>query len=296
MSQRPVLCCPTPAINTLLPNTRPGESNKVPTTPGYACENPLYIINCGDAVTPPAPTPITATGADCAGAPVTVSGNPGELMTIVQAAGTVFKVQTCDPSADRELVKRCDPVTGAEVLFQWDVTVSPPVLLSATDLTTGAPWAGDPKTLTTCGGSGLESDPEVFCDGTNTFYRWFVKKDGVPTGVTFDTTLTGIDYVPLGPVTPGVCVTAIAPPEISDAFGDDLSTLLPSDNFIFDASTACSSPPCVYQIVTDAGTFRVRAGSAITTKTFSSKVTVQSVSVLSGGCSLADLHIIGNSN
>jgi hypothetical protein len=124
-----------------------------------------------------------------------------------------------------------------------------------------------------------------------------------PTGTVFYTNNAGqlVDVPPDAVVTLGVCpvireVVVIPPPEISDAFGNDLSTLLPSDNFIFDASTACSSPPCVYQIVTDAGTFRVRAGSAITTKTFSSKVTVQSVSVLSGSCSLADLHIIGNSN
>jgi hypothetical protein len=210
----------------------------------------------------------------------------------------VYKVQLCDPSQDRELVKRCDPDTGAEILFQWDVTTTPPTLLSATDLTTGAAWAGDAATLVSCGGPALESDDRDVCVDGVSLSQWVVKKDGEPTGVVYYTDAAGqLVAVPATAViTVGACAAAALEPEISDGFGDDLGTLLPSDNFIFDATAACSTPPCVFEIVTDAGTFRIRAGSAITTKTFSSKVTVQSVSVLSGTCSIADLHIIGNSN
>jgi hypothetical protein len=44
------------------------------------------------------------------------------------------------------------------------------------------------------------------CDGgTTPFIRWVVKKNGAPTGVSFDTNLSGAPYTPVGPATFGAC-------------------------------------------------------------------------------------------
>jgi hypothetical protein len=208
-----------------------------------------------------------------------------------------------DDAADFELACGIDPNTGHTIQTAYKIVAGQFVVINRWDVNTGAAWTGDAATLASCAGVTQESDPREVCVNGAALTQWVVMEAGMPTGTVFYTNNAGqlVEVAPGAEVTLGACpvikeVVIIPPPEISDAFGNDLSTLLPSHNFIFDASTACSSPPCVYQIVTDAGTFRVRAGSAITTKTFSSKVTVQSVSVLSGSCSLADLHIIGNSN
>lgn len=192
------------------------------------------------------------------------------------------------PPTDRELIKRCDPDTGAEILFMWDVTVVPPALLSATDLTTGAPYAGDGTELVSCGGAGYESDPQIFCDGTNNFLRWFVKKDGKPTGVTYDTDLSGVDYVPVGPVAPGECKDSVTcTPTISSAFGDDLSALLPGN------SIAIQKPGCcAIKVTTSAGDFLVRKGMvAYSTTDFNCPVTVTGVEVVDGTCEIAEVIV-----
>lgn len=142
------------------------------------------------------PVPITLEGQDCAGDAVEVTGLPGQLTHVVQAPGTVFDIRFCDDAASRdwELIKRCTPDTGAEILFQWDVKTNPPTLLSATNLQTGEPYTGDGTELVTCIGPQLESDPVDMCDNGVTFIRWVVKKDGVPTGVKYDTDLAGAVY------------------------------------------------------------------------------------------------------
>ena len=54
----------------------------------------------------------------------------------------------------------------------------------------GSPYTGNPATdLVTCPDNDTESDAQEMCDGTTTFIRWFVKQNGEPTGVVFDTTL-----------------------------------------------------------------------------------------------------------
>lgn len=206
MSQRPVLCCPTPAINTLLPNTRPGESNKIPTTPGYACENPLYIIDCGDAV---APTPITLDGQDCAGAANPATGNPGELVQIVQAPGQVLSVRFCsDDNSDFELSCGVDPANGHQVQTAYRIVNGTFELIKRWDTVTGAEWTGDATTLEGCGGKALESEAIEMCDNGITFLRWHVIEDGIPTGQSIDTDLAGATYTPTGTPTPGKCQAA----------------------------------------------------------------------------------------
>lgn len=244
----------------------------------------------------PGVEPLILTGEDCDGAPVSVSGFIGTHQTVVQAAGTVFKVQLCPGAgADAELVKRCDPDTGEEILFQWDVNTNPPTLLSATNLATGAPFTGDANTLVSCGGAGFESDAELFCDGGVEFLRWFVKKDGKPTGTTFDTDMAGADYVVTDPaaVVKGSCVSAaVCEPTISSAPADTLAGLLPGNSISIQKPDCCA-----LQVTTDAGTFIVsKAVTGYSTGDFACPVTVTAVAVLSGTCDLADVIVTTQKN
>lgn len=239
----------------------------------------------------PGVTPLTLDGEDCDGAPVAVSGFVGTHQTVVQALGTVFKVQLCPGAgADNELVKRCDPVTGEEILFQWDVNTNPPTLLSATNLATGAAFTGDPNTLESCGGSGLESDGELFCDSGVEFLRWFVKKNGEPTGVTFDTDLLGATYVvtDAAAVTKGSCIAATAcNPTISSAPASTLAGLLPGNSISIQKAACCS-----LRVTTSAGDFIVsKEVTGYSTGDFKCAVTVTAVEVLSGTCDLADVIV-----
>lgn len=270
------------------------------------CTVPVTELLCGggggggstpseDVCPCPGVTPLTLTGEDCDGAAVSVAGFIGTHQTVVQAAGTVFTVKMCPTGGDRELVKRCDPVTGAEILFQWDVSVSPPVLLSAVDLTTGAVFTGDPNTLVSCGGSGLESDPKLMCDSGTEFLRWYVKKDGEPTGVTFDTDLAGATYSVTDPaaVSFGSCVAAsVCAPTISSAPADTLTGLLPGTSISIQKNNCCA-----IKVSTSVGDFIVSKDvTGYSTGDFGCDVTVSGVTLLSGTCELADIVVTTQKN
>lgn len=167
-----------------------------------------------EVVLAPRCTPISLEGTGCDGEALAAEGLRGEITQIVQAPDQVLNVRFCDDAASRdwELIKRCTPDTGAEILFQWDVKTNPPTLLSATNLQTGEPYTGDGTELVTCIGPQLESDPVDMCDNGVTFIRWVVKKDGVPTGVKYDTDLAGAAYTVTdeGSVTAGKCEPSCA--------------------------------------------------------------------------------------
>jgi hypothetical protein len=263
--------------------------------------DPIDPSECPPAAPPVPPSedcpclgtePLTLSGEDCDGAPVPVDGMVGTLMQVVQAPGTVFKVQTCDPAADRELVKRCDPDSGDEILFQWDVSVVPPELLSATNLNTGAPFTGDAKELVSCGG-GADVEQEVFCDNGTPFIRWFVMdSQGKPTGTYFDTDYKGVAYTPVEsplPIVRGDCVAATIE-TISSATGDDLSALLPGKSFSF-TKPEC----CVVEVDTSIGSFILGKGVQVySTRLYESPFTVNSVTVISGACTPASVNVIQN--
>jgi hypothetical protein len=58
-----------------------------------------------------------------------------------------------------------------------------------------------------CADVSLASEPEPMCASGVTFWRWYVTKDGKPTGATFDTDLSGASFVPVGTAQPGICST-----------------------------------------------------------------------------------------
>lgn len=74
------------------------------------------------------------------------------------------------------------------------------------DLVTGSIWTGNPsKNLGIMPDTDSESDYIEMCDNGITFLRWIVKENSEPTGVIFDTSLTGVVYVPTGTPTLGAC-------------------------------------------------------------------------------------------
>ena len=81
-------------------------------------------------------------------------------------------------------------------------------------------------------------------------------------------------------------------PTISDAFADDLSTLLPGTSFVI------TKPDCCKVLVaTSAGSFTLREKETqYSTTDFKCPITITGITIVSGTCSLADIHIISNFN
>lgn len=285
MVQKAVLCCPEPAVkNHLHPHEIPNGSTGVPTTPGYACSNPLYVTYCGSSD----PTPITLEGQDCDGAPVAVTGNSGELTAVVQAPGTVFKVQLCDSAKDYEKVILCDVTTGHKIAVITDFTDPTSPAVTYWDINASAAWTGSIDDLEACPDTDLESDPIEMCDGTSTFLRWIVKSNGEPTGEKFDTNLTGAPYTVVDEAlaTLGKC-EAECVPTISSTFGDNLSVLLPGTTISVQKPTCCA-----LKVMTSAGSFLIAAGvAAYSTSTFKCAVSVEAIEIVKGTCNIADVII-----
>lgn len=158
------------------------------------------------------PEPITLEGEDCDGAAVSVTGEPGQLSHVIQAPGTVFKVQLCDNSKDIEKVVLCDVTNEHKVAVISDFKDPTAPVVSYWDLNTGAAWTGDVADLVACSDVDLESDDVEMCDAGTTFLRWIVKRNGVPTGDKFDTDLSGQAYTVTSEagVTSGKCEASCA--------------------------------------------------------------------------------------
>jgi hypothetical protein len=245
-----------------------------------------------EIVTPPVepPEPITLEGGDCAGDPVEVTGNPGELMHVIQAPGTVFYTKPCPSDADFELACGKDPATGHQVQTAYKIVNGEFVLIKRWDTTTGAEWTGDPTTLEDCGGTKLESDGRDVCVNGENLTQWIVKKDGIPTGTVYYTSVTGqlVDVAPDAEVTIGVCqIATVCEPTISSAPGDTLTGLLPGHSVAIQKASCCA-----IKVTTSAGSFIVRKGmTAYSTADFACPVTVAAVEILEGKCTAADVIV-----
>lgn len=168
---------------------------------------------CPVVPTTPPPTPpaeLTFNGQDCEGSVVPVTGTEGQIMQAVQPAGTVYKVQLCEGNEDFELSCGVDPLTGHQVQTAYKIVAGNFEVINRWDTVTGLAWTGDPTTLESCGGTKLESDDILMCDSGTPFIRWIAKKEGEPTGVTFDTDLNSQPYTVTDPanVTYGGCKTS----------------------------------------------------------------------------------------
>jgi hypothetical protein len=249
---------------------------------------PLKVEVVTQPVEPP--SPITLEGQDCAGDAKPATGLPGQIMQITQAPGQTLTVRICETDRDFELSCGKDPATGHQIQTAYTATASGPVILWRVDTVTGLPWTGDPTTLEDCGGTKLESDPIEMCDGGVEFIRWVVKKDGKPTGVTYDTDLSMQPYTVTDEanVTKGKCVPdVICEPTISSAPGNALGTLLPGTSVSVQKSNCCA-----LKVTTSAGSFIVSKDvTGYSTGDFKCPVTVTAVEVLSGTCDLADVIV-----
>lgn len=192
---------------------------------------------------------------------------------------------------DMELVTVCDP-DGNSVLIQYDTTVIPIAVKSATVLTTGAPYTGAMSALVPCGGKTVEADPITMCDAGTVFLRYVVMEDGAPTGVTFDKTLSGVDYTVTDEagLTVGNCPAATATPMLSST--DAASFVGPVDVTSF----AVSKPACcVVTITTSIGTIEVQDKvQDYATQVYKEPFTVSAVAASGVGCGAADVKLTFN--
>lgn len=129
------------------------------------------------------------------------------------------------------------------------------------------------------------------CHAGVTFIRHFVKSEGEPTGVKFDTTLAGVPYVVTDEslVQTGECEAA-AVQRTASATAADLSTLEPGTSF------AVYKPDCcVVQLVTSVGTIVIpKTATAYSTQVFKEPFTVDAVNMLSGTCDPESITLISN--
>jgi hypothetical protein len=248
---------------------------------------PIKVEIVSQPVEPPAPVELE--GEDCEGNPVPVTGEPGQLTAVVQAAGTVFKVQLCDSAKDKDKVVLCDKTTGDKVAVITKYEEPDPVT-TFWNISKGEEWTGDPSDLVTCPDVDFETDGTDMCDAGTPFIRWYLKKDGKPTGDYFDTDLGGQPYVVTNEagVKRGECVPdVVCEPTISSAPGDTLAGLLPGTSISVQKSNCCS-----LKVNTSAGSFIVSKDvTGYSTGDFKCPVTVTGVEILSGTCDRADVIV-----
>lgn len=238
------------------------------------------------------PTPFIVTGADCNGVPVTAEAT--STVQTVPHPDFVQKVQLCKPNVDPEVVCLSNDggltiVTGWEV---FDVSVNPPTstLYIGGVAVTGYEVVPCDKPMQ------YDYEKEVVCVDGKTWTKWYVwdkTGDGLPNLVTVlwidetDTVMAAPDPLLINNVNCKVCL-----PTISDAFADDLSTLLPGTSF-----TITKPDCCRIQVVTSVGTITLREKETYySTTDFKCPITITGITIVSGTCSLADIHIISNFN
>jgi hypothetical protein len=113
---------------------------------------------------------------------------------------------------DYEKAVLCSP-SGASVLVISAINPTTGVPTPAAYNLDGSAYAGAISALVACDTPDIESDPVAMCDnGTTSFLRWFVKRDGVIIG-SADTTLAGALYTVAGPGLPsiGTCGVLVKP-------------------------------------------------------------------------------------
>jgi len=137
-------------------------------------------------------------------------------------------------------------------------------------------------------------EKESICVDGNTYTKVFVfdkTGDGSPNLVSIfwldetDAVVAAPDPTLINNANCKVCL-----PTISDAFADDLSTLLPGTSFVI------TKPDCCKVLVaTSAGSFTLREKETYyATTDFKCAVTIDSIVVVSGTCTPDSIHIISN--
>ena len=139
-------------------------------------------------------------------------------------------------------------------------------------------------------------EKEVVCVNGLNYTKWYVWDkfgDTLPNLVTIlwldenDAVVAAPDPILINNANCKVCL-----PTISDAFANDLSTLLPG------TSITITKPDCCrIQVITSAGTITLREKETYySTTDFKCPITITGITIVSGTCSLSDIHIISNFN
>jgi hypothetical protein len=180
------------------------------------------------------------------------STSPSQSVTIVSSCAAPVFVQLCDPSGKDE-----------ELIFTSAVSIC------VDNAGVKTPWLTRER---------IVWDSITYSEITRvTEYS--------ADGITWSTT------APTGTISLGSCeVASVFSPLISEAYGNDLSTLLVGHNFSI-TKPAC----CKVKVTTSIGSFTLVSGiQHYSTSDFESTVSIISVEIVEGTCSLSDVHLISN--
>jgi hypothetical protein len=147
-------------------------------------------------------------------------------------------------------------------------------------------------TIVSCETSGKDREILSVCVDGKTWTKIIVFEDGLP--ITFlwlddtDTVVPTPDPLLINNSNCNTVETCL--PSISEAYGNDLSTLLPSHNFSIQKPDCC-----VVKVTTNVGVFSVQKGVGFyNTSDFKCPISITGVEILSGSCTLDKVYIIGN--
>lgn len=215
---------------------------------------------------------------------------PPALITDVVEPGPCRVGDEKEVPRDVEFVVVCDPDDN-QVLVQFNAKKVPPQVMSATVLTTGAPYTGPMDVLAVCGGKGTEADPRTMCDQGTTFIRFFVMEDGEPTGVVFDRTLNGTPYTVTDEA--GLKVGNCAP-VVTQSMSSTSAQAFTGP--VECTSFAVSKPDCCeLTIMTSVGEIVLPAGvTSYATQVYKDPFTVTVVTATGVGCDPAEVSLTFN--
>jgi hypothetical protein len=168
------------------------------------------VVTVAEPSTPPAP--VTLNGLDAAGNLFPVTAASAQIAFAVQPPGTVYKVQLTEAQKDLEKVVLQDKTNDHLVSVITDFANPALPVVTYWDINLGALWTGPVTNLVAVSGGDTESDPVEMCDSGVSFLRWVVKKNGVLTNMTYDTTLGMQPYTVTNPanVSLGKCELSCA--------------------------------------------------------------------------------------
>lgn len=137
-------------------------------------------------------------------------------------------------------------------------------------------------------------------NGDGTFSTWYTRErivwDSVTSTVISRTTEYSSDGATWNTTAPssftvGACdIDPACNPSITEAFGDDLSTLAAGHNFSITKPSCCK-----IKVTTSVGSFHVLDNIQFyNTSDFGCPVTISAIEVVSGNCTLDKVHIISN--
>jgi hypothetical protein len=230
------------------------------------------------------------TGVDCNG----VSFNASGVQTIPHPSA-VQLVKIC-PSTNKDPEVVCISNDGGiTVVSGWEVfTISNSGVVTSTIYLNGVDVSATYK-IVPCGiKAKYDYEIEKVCVDGKTWTKTYVYDPSAVTPTLLSVLwLNEVDLPQLAPnpilINNVNCIPVVVQ-TISDAFGNDLSTLLPGNSFSITKPDCCT-----VQIVTSIGTFTLRDKETYySTDKYSIPFTVDAVNIISGSCTLNSVHIISN--